>query len=134
MEQPNMKRVSWTEVQELQNGTKVYVELIGSGWSLDEKTSWNIKQEDGLHYEIEDENNSISFPFNFDYNGNNMSIFCFIKEGRCECCNGDKALYWKDDENNAFVDSKGEMLITVKDKTIRYKVKYCPNCGNKFNR
>lgn len=79
MEQLNMKRVSWLEVQELQNGTKVYVELIGPGWSLDEKTSWNIKQEDGLHYEIEDENNTISLPFDFDYNGNNMSILCFVK-------------------------------------------------------
>lgn len=50
----------------------------------------------------------------------------------CECCSGDVALYYRNNENNAFIDSKGEMLITVKDKTLRFSVKYCPNCGRKF--
>ena len=50
----------------------------------------------------------------------------------CECCIGDEALYWKDDENNSFVDLKGEVLITVKDHIMRFKVKCCPNCGRKF--
>lgn len=50
----------------------------------------------------------------------------------CDCCQGDEALYWKDNENNAFVDSKGDMLVTVKDKTLRFKVKRCPNCGKEF--
>lgn len=50
----------------------------------------------------------------------------------CECCVGDEALYWKDDENNAFVDSKGEVFVTVKDHIIRFQVKCCPNCGHKF--
>ena len=50
----------------------------------------------------------------------------------CDCCLGDKAVYWKDNENNAFVDSKGEMMVVVKDKLLRFKVECCPNCGNRF--
>jgi len=50
----------------------------------------------------------------------------------CDCCQGDEALYWADDENNAFVDSRGDVLVTVKGMTMRYKVKCCPNCGKKF--
>ena len=50
----------------------------------------------------------------------------------CNCCDGDEAVYWQDNENNAFVDSKGEMMVTVKDKLIRFKAKYCPCCGKKF--
>lgn len=50
----------------------------------------------------------------------------------CECCLGDEALFWKDDENNAFVDNRGEILVTVKDHTMRFKVKACPNCGHLF--
>lgn len=53
-------------------------------------------------------------------------------ESSCEYCEGNEPLYWKNNENNSFVDSKGEILVTVKDHTIRYKVKYCPNCGKKF--
>lgn len=52
----------------------------------------------------------------------------------CECCIGDEALYWKDNENNAFVDSKGDVLVTVKDHMMRFKVKCCPNCGRKFEK
>lgn len=51
------------------------------------------------------------------------------KEAGCNCCQSENALYWKDNENNAFVDSKGGMLVTIKGMTIRYKVKCCPNCG-----
>lgn len=50
----------------------------------------------------------------------------------CECCAGDEALYWKDNENNAFVDSKGEIMVTVKDHEMRFRVKCCPNCGRVF--
>lgn len=52
----------------------------------------------------------------------------------CDCCQGDEALYWADDENNAFVDSRGDVLVTVKGITMRYKVKCCPNCGKEFTR
>lgn len=54
------------------------------------------------------------------------------KQIGCECCLGDEPLYWKDNGSNAFVDSKGEILVTVKDRIMRYKVKHCPNCGRKF--
>lgn len=52
--------------------------------------------------------------------------------GGCDCCQSDEALYWADDENNVFVDSKGDMMVTIKGMTMRYKVKCCPNCGKKF--
>lgn len=50
----------------------------------------------------------------------------------CGCCQGDEALYWADCENNAFVDRNGEMLITVQNMMMRFKVTHCPNCGKKF--
>lgn len=50
----------------------------------------------------------------------------------CECCLGDEALFWRDDENNAFVDNKGEILVTVKNRDMRFKVKFCPSCGHRF--
>lgn len=50
----------------------------------------------------------------------------------CDCCKGDAALFWLDNENNAFVDNEGEMLITAKDRNIRFKVNFCPNCGREF--
>lgn len=40
----------------------------------------------------------------------------------CNCCIGDEAIYWKDNENNAFIDSKDEMTVMVKDKLIRFKL------------
>lgn len=50
----------------------------------------------------------------------------------CECCSGDQPLFWQNDENNAFVDSHGEMLVTAKDREVHFQVKFCPNCGRKF--
>lgn len=55
-----------------------------------------------------------------------------VNEHGCSCCLGDKAVYWENNENNAFIDNSGEMLITAKDKTLRFKVNNCPNCGRKF--
>lgn len=129
-----MKKISLLAVQGLPNGTKVLVECIGSEWNLDEKdmSSWNIKQEDGLHYEIEDGEHAISFPYDYDYEGTDKDIVCYVGAYGCECCLGDEPLYWKDNENNAFVDSKGEILVTVKDRIMRCKIKYCPNCGRGF--
>ena len=129
MNHENMKRISLAEVQALPEGTRVCVELIGEYWSLERKEYWNIKKEDGLYYEDKDE---ISFQFDFDYVGNGMEIFCYVGEYGCDCCLGDEAVYWQDNENNAFVDSKGEMSIMVKDKLMRFKVKFCPCCGKKF--
>lgn len=50
----------------------------------------------------------------------------------CSCCQGDLALFWANNENNAFVDSHGEILVTAHDYTIRFNVDYCPRCGRKF--
>lgn len=54
--------------------------------------------------------------------------------GGCNCCEGDTALFYQDNENCAFVDSKGEVMVVVKDHTMRFKVSYCPNCGKRFDR
>ena len=125
----NLKRISISEVQALPNGTKVFVELVGSAWLINPKESWNIKKDNGLYYEDKDE---ISFQFDFDYTGNDMEIFCYIGDYGCDRCLGDEAIYWQDNENNVFIDSKGEMMVTVKDKLIRFKTNYCPCCGKKF--
>lgn len=127
-----MRKISFAEVQALPNGTRVFVELVGRGWCSDDKECWNIKQEDGLHYEIEDEENVISFPYNFDYDANNMQIICYVDGYGCKCCLGDDAIFQKDDKNSVFIDDKGNMLATVKGITIRFKVHYCPICGRKF--
>ena len=50
----------------------------------------------------------------------------------CPCCQGDVALFWANNENNAFVDSHGEILVTAHDHKIRFNVDYCPRCGRKF--
>ena len=135
MEHENMKRISLAEVQSLPNGTKVYVECVGNEWCLDESAmkSWNIKQDDGLHYEVEDEDHTISFPYDHDYDGTNMSIICYIGEYGCDCCLGNKAVHYKDNEISVFVDTKGEMTVTTKDELVRFKVSCCPNCGKKFD-
>ena len=78
-----MKRLSLSEVQLLPNGTRVYIECTGSDWHLENLNSWNIKQEDGLHYEVEDEEHTISFPYNHDYEGTNMDIVCYIESVPC---------------------------------------------------
>ena len=50
----------------------------------------------------------------------------------CNYCNGDEAVFWKDNQNNVFVDSKGEMMVTANDQIIRFKVMRCPMCGRKL--
>lgn len=62
--------------------------------------------------------------------------FAFHKDetNGCACCQGDEALFWIDGENNAFVDSGGEMLVTVQGKELRFSVICCPSCGMKFLR
>lgn len=50
----------------------------------------------------------------------------------CEHCSGDTPVFWKDDANCAFVNSGGEMMVVVNDKTIRFKVNRCPMCGRLF--
>lgn len=50
----------------------------------------------------------------------------------CKFCNGDEKIVWKDDMNYAYVYNDGQMVVTVKDNTIHFRVKYCPICGRKF--
>lgn len=50
----------------------------------------------------------------------------------CNYHDGDEAIYWKDENNNVFIDSRGEMLITAGGIETRLCVKFCPMCGKKF--
>lgn len=52
--------------------------------------------------------------------------------GRCDFCCGDEAIVWIDDQNNAFIDSAGEIAVMASDKFIRFRVKHCPMCGRRF--
>lgn len=128
-----MKKISFSEVKNIPNGSRVYVECVGSEWMIaDElRKSWNIKKTDGLYYT---DRNEISFPFDYDYVGNNMDIFCCIEESGMECdyCQGDVPLFWKDEKNNVFVDSNGEIMVIVDGKEMYFSVSYCPSCGRKF--
>ena len=54
-------------------------------------------------------------------------------ENGCNCCAGDTALYWADAQNNAFINSHGEMEVMVKDHLIRFNVNRCPNCERVFS-
>lgn len=55
------------------------------------------------------------------------------KKEICNYCAGDEALYWKDGENNAFIDSYGEILVTVNGIPMKFKVPRCPMCGRIFD-
>lgn len=52
----------------------------------------------------------------------------------CDCCNGDEALFYQNEDTNAFIDSKGNIDVMTDDATIRFSVKRCPNCGREFNK
>lgn len=132
MEHENLKRISLDDVKNLPDGTNVYVECIGPNWMgpEEEMKSWNIKGKDGMYYSDRSE---ISFQYDFDNIAEGMEIACYVGKYGCECCMGDEALYWKNDKNNIFIDSHGNMLINVDDKRLTFKANYCPACGKKFN-
>lgn len=50
----------------------------------------------------------------------------------CEVCDGDEAVFLQDENNNAFVDSKGNMDAMVRGCVITFKVQHCPVCGRRF--
>jgi hypothetical protein len=50
----------------------------------------------------------------------------------CNYCNGDEAIFWQDEKNNAFIDSNGEMLVMANGQEIRFQVDRCPKCGRLF--
>jgi uncharacterized Zn-binding protein involved in type VI secretion len=50
----------------------------------------------------------------------------------CNFCNGDEAVFWQDENNNAFVDSNGQMLVTANGHEIAFQVDRCPKCGRLF--
>lgn len=50
----------------------------------------------------------------------------------CNYCYGEKFIHYKDDMNYAFVYRDGLMIATAKDRTIHFRLKYCPMCGREF--
>lgn len=52
----------------------------------------------------------------------------------CDCCNGDAALFYQTEDDNAFIDSNGNIDVMINGATMRFSVKYCPNCGRKFDK
>lgn len=61
-----------------------------------------------------------------------IAIEALQRQKNCPCCQGDLPLFWANNEDNAFVDSHGEILVTAHDHKIRFNVDYCPHCGRKF--
>lgn len=59
-------------------------------------------------------------------------IDIFIIVPGCSCCHGDDALFWQDEQNNAFIDLSGEMLVTAHNHSVRFHVDRCPKCGFVF--
>lgn len=55
-----------------------------------------------------------------------------FKEHNCPYCRGDEALFWHDSDKNAFIDSNGNMLITLDGHNVEFQVDYCPKCGRPF--
>lgn len=51
---------------------------------------------------------------------------------KCNYHNGDEALYYKDNNNCAFIDSKGTISVTVNGYNTNFTVSYCPKCGHNF--
>lgn len=50
----------------------------------------------------------------------------------CNCCIGNEAIFWKDEHNNAFINSNGEMRVTANWQEIKFTVDRCPKCGRLF--
>lgn len=52
----------------------------------------------------------------------------------CDCCIGDKPLYYTDDNNCAFVGAneygEGELMAVIDGNVLKFKVNNCPFCGN----
>ena len=48
--------------------------------------------------------------------------------GRCNYCYGDEAILWIDDQNNAFIDSAGEMTVMAKRKALRLTARLAMLC------
>ena len=53
--------------------------------------------------------------------------------GGCSCCQGDEALFWRDDIG-VFVHENGDIMIVVQDKEFHFRVNCCPNCGAEFSK
>lgn len=50
----------------------------------------------------------------------------------CDFCQGDEALFWRDEKNCAFIDSMGEVEVHVQGKSLSFSVDCCPKCGRRF--
>ncbi len=57
-----------------------------------------------------------------------------VIDSGCDCCVGDKPLFYRDDNNCVFVGvgeaGKGELMMFIAGNMQRIEVTYCPNCGS----
>lgn len=51
----------------------------------------------------------------------------------CCCCVSGASIYYEDEDNFAVITRDGKMCVGAYGESIEFKVKYCPNCGRKFN-
>lgn len=54
------------------------------------------------------------------------------KKVLCPCHEGDEAVWWQNENYNAFIDSNGEMMVTINGYEKCFPVDCCPKCGKKF--
>lgn len=134
MKLKDMKRIPLSKVRELSNGTKVYVEMVGSGWDEKQKgiEGWGVKQDNGLYYDTKGKENKIKLPYDFKFNKNNRDILFYTAEYGCDHCLRNKAILWEDDETNMFISSKGILSTKIEGKLNKKKIDHCLNCGRRF--
>lgn len=46
----------------------------------------------------------------------------------------DEAIYWEDEYNNVFINSSGEMSVTIDGYKMQFQVEFCPMCGMKLSK
>lgn len=61
---------------------------------------------------------------------NDVPIFELMPS--CPYCEGDMAVYWEDDDNYAFIDSEGNLLVAAAGHQMSFGVPRCPMCGKRF--
>ena len=51
---------------------------------------------------------------------------------QCPCHDGDEAIWWQNENYNAFIDGNGEMTVTINGYEKCFMVECCPKCGKRF--
>ena len=105
----NNDKWDYVEDEETSDGLPIGNDFSSAKWfdSPNELNDW-VRNHTTLSYENED----------YHIEGHYVTVNDDETHG-CDCCQGDEPLYWTDDENNIFIDSKGSMLTTKRsDDTV----------------